>query len=440
MSDNDWRKRDETGGGDDSYGTDFGSDFGTVNFADDTSEEPALSLGGDSGGLPHWTEPPTGEMPSLALDDVDAWDTFQERSPSPDRGVDDDVLVIDEQSSRRRERERLVIGSDPTDERRRPVQDFGGEREQMRDITGGVPRAGQRPPQVRRAGPRGAATPSGGARDIPTAILTGVLLVGGFLGALMWRPAAVMLIVLAVVGIAAVEFYSKVTEKGYRPATFAGILTCAAAPLAAYWIGDAALPLVFTFGFIAISVGFVGATGVHAGPLPNVAITTMSTVWIGLLGSYAALILRYSVSPTVPEHTGTDTLLMVVVAVVANDIGGLLVGSMAGRTTLREWVSPNKTVEGLVGGAVLTIVAVFFVGSRNGTWDTTSEWLALALAVLVMAPLGDLVESMFKRNLDVKDFGSVIAGHGGVLDRFDALLFAMPATYYLMLVLQPWAS
>jgi len=60
--------------------------------------------------------------------------------------------------------------------------------------------------------------------------------------------------------------------------------------------------------------------------------------------------------------------------------------------------------------------------------------------VLVMAPLGDLVESMFKRNLDVKDFGSVIAGHGGVLDRFDALLFAMPATYYLMLVLQPWAS
>lgn len=418
MSDDIWRRRDETGG-DDSYGTDFGSDFGTINFADDATSEPALSFGeGDTGNLPHWTEPPTGEVESVS-DDTDVWGTFQQPATSSRRG------------------ERLVIGTDPTDERRRPARDFTGDvsRENVRDLTGGAPR-GPRPQPVRRSGSRGPSRGTG--RDMPTAVASALVLVAAFIGAIMWRPAAVMLIVLAVVGLAAVEFFSKVTEKGYRPATFAGILACVAAPLAAYWIGDAALPLVFVFGFLAISIGFLGASGVQSGPMPNVAISTLAMTWIGLLGSFAALMLRYSVTASVPGSAGTDTLFMVVVAVVANDVGALFVGASAGRTPLREWVSPNKTIEGAVGGAVATMLAVIVVGSQNGTWNSMGEWIALALVVAVMAPLGDLVESMFKRNLDVKDFGSLIAGHGGVLDRFDAFLFVLPSAYYLMLVLQPW--
>jgi phosphatidate cytidylyltransferase len=64
----------------------------------------------------------------------------------------------------------------------------------------------------------------------------------------------------------------------------------------------------------------------------------------------------------------------------------------------------------------------------------------MAAVISVMAPLGDLVESMFKRNLDVKDFGNLVRGHGGLLDRFDAFLFCLPAVYYLMRVLEPWTS
>ena len=104
---------------------------------------------------------------------------------------------------------------------------------------------------------------------MPTAVATGLVLIAAFFGTIMWRPAAVMLIVLAVVALAAVEFFSKVTEKGYRPATFAGLLACVSAPLAAYWIGDAALPLVFAFGFLAASIGFLGASGVQSGPRPS---------------------------------------------------------------------------------------------------------------------------------------------------------------------------
>lgn len=418
MTDDIWRRRDETGG-DDSYGTDFGSEFGTIHFADDQTSEPALSFGeGDTGNLPHWTEPATGEVPGVA-DDTDVWATFQQPS-TPTRRP-----------------ERLVIGTDPTDERRRPARDQSAEyaRDNVRDFTGPTPR-GPRPQPVRRAGARGPA--SGPGRDMPSAVASALVLVAAFIGAIMWRPAAVMLIVLAVVGLAAVEYFSKVTERGYKPATFAGILTCVAGPLAAYWIGDGALPLVMTFGFLAMSIGFLGASGVHSGPMPNVAISTLAITWIGLLGSYAALMLRYSTSGSVPSNAGTDTLFMLVVAVVANDVGALFAGSSIGRTPLREWVSPGKTIEGAFGGTIATVLAVIVVGSQNGTWNSMGEWIALALVVAIMAPAGDLVESMFKRNLDVKDFGSLIAGHGGVLDRFDSFLFVLPSVYYLMLVLQPW--
>ena len=76
----------------------------------------------------------------------------------------------------------------------------------------------------------------------------------------------------------------------------------------------------------------------------------------------------------------------------------------------------------------------------SDTWSSTSHLLMLGIVISIMAPLGDLTESMFKRNLDVKDFGAIIQGHGGVLDRFDGFLFALPAVYYLMLVIEPWTA
>jgi phosphatidate cytidylyltransferase len=470
MSDD--KRRDDTGG----YGTDFGDDFGTVEFADD-DKAPTISFGDDTGPLPHWTEPPTAELPrtpqaSAAEDDV--WSTFskpavQPTAPPPQaaeprlglfdepadpssgtyrdeptrevRYFDDESSVPTPAPAPRRE-SRLVIGSDPTDERLR--------RPEHRPAQGGQPRAGAatgptgRPPVTRGARPapsRDRRGPNYG-RDLPQAVTAGLIIAAAFIAALMWRPAAVMLFIVAVVGLASVEFFNKVTEKGYRPATFAGIAACIAGPLAAYWIGDGSLPLVFTFAFAAAAVGFIGAPGVQSGPLPNVAITTLASVWIGLLGSYAALIVRYSTeSYGVPGfNVGTDTLFIVAVGVVANDVFALFVGSAAGRTPLREWISPSKSVEGLIGGTVGTFLAVAIIGTQSGTWDRTSEWILLALIISVLAPIGDLVESMFKRNLDVKDFGTFIPGHGGVLDRFDGFLFVLPGAYYLMLVIQPWVQ
>jgi phosphatidate cytidylyltransferase len=274
---------------------------------------------------------------------------------------------------------------------------------------------------------------------MPAAIIAGVALAVLFVLATLWRPVGVLILIVVILAIAAFEYFGKVTEKGYRPAVAPGLAACVAAPLAAYWVGDSSLPLVVSFAFIAGAVGFVGAAGVESGPLPNMAITTLGVVWIGLLGSYAALIVRLS-NELGGNNIGTDTLFLVVLGVVANDIGALLVGSAVGKTPLRAWVSPAKTVEGVIGGTLMTIIVLFVVAlsDRSDTWDSVGDLLLLAIVIAVMAPLGDLAESMFKRNLDVKDFGSIIAGHGGVLDRFDAFLFVLPAAYYLTLVLEPW--
>ena len=107
---------------------------------------------------------------------------------------------------------------------------------------------------------------------------------------------------------------------------------------------------------------------------------------------------------------GTDTLCLLAIGVVANDVGALVLGSAAGKSPLRAWISPNKSVEGLFGGTVATILAMVIVGltDRSTTWNSAGDLIILGIVISIMAPLGDLTESMFKRNLDIKDFGTLV--------------------------------
>jgi phosphatidate cytidylyltransferase len=83
---------------------------------------------------------------------------------------------------------------------------------------------------------------------------------------------------------------------------------------------------------------------------------------------------------------------------------------------------------------------VVIIGLQSETWNSLTEWILLAAVVSIVAPLGDLLESVLKRSLGVKDFGTVLKGHGGVLDRFDGMLLALPTVYFLAVTLAPWAS
>jgi phosphatidate cytidylyltransferase len=434
-----------------------------TSFDDELAAE-RISFGtDDSGALPHWTDPPTGEIPKIAAtekpesptDDVDVWSSFASDSvvppevspaePEPPKDPtgelswhDDEATVEEVPPARttgrtavvaaaldepdRREPARITIGTDPSGMPRRPDP----------KRRGGAP---QRPPS------EGAAALATDGRNMPVAVASGLVLAAVFLALSMWRPAGVEALVTVALGLAALEYFSRVAEKGYRPVIAAGVAACVAAPLAAYWVGVSALPLVMALAFLVGAIGFIAADSIEAGPMPNMAITMLGIVWIGVLGSFAALILRWSNFGN-GTPWGTDTLVLIAVGVVLNDIGAYFVGSAIGKTPLRPWISPNKSLEGLLGGTALTLLAMLFIGMRDlsDTWSSTSHLLMLGIVISIMAPLGDLTESMFKRNLDVKDFGAIIRGHGGVLDRFDGFLFTLPAVYYLMLVIEPWTA
>jgi phosphatidate cytidylyltransferase len=155
--------------------------------------------------------------------------------------------------------------------------------------------------------------------------------------------------------------------------------------------------------------------------------TTLGAAWIGL-GLGFVLLLR-------EMHTeGRLIALTVVLAVFASDTLAYLTGRVVGRHALAPRLSPKKTWEGLVGG-IVGGVFVTFVALYDARHHYLSSWQAVVLGLVVVAAtvMGDLFESALKRDLEVKDTGRLLGGHGGVLDRVDALLFAAPAAYYLVL-------
>jgi phosphatidate cytidylyltransferase len=154
--------------------------------------------------------------------------------------------------------------------------------------------------------------------------------------------------------------------------------------------------------------------------------TVLGSAWIGL-GLGSLLVLR-----EMHSH-GRLIAFTVVVAVFAADTAAYLIGRVAGRHKLAPRLSPKKTWEGLIAGALAGVFATFVA-----LYDTRHHYLSapqsivLGIAVVAAAVVGDLFESALKRDLDVKDTGRLLGGHGGVLDRVDALLFAAPAAYFIV--------
>ena len=278
--------------------------------------------------------------------------------------------------------------------------------------------------------------PGEGERDVPAAFLTGIVLAGVALGSLMIGKGAFAIVAALVVLVAQGELFGVTVKQHQQPATAVGLVTGALMIAGAYYHGEAGILAMFSLGVVATFLWFIAGPAVHRkGAITHIGVTLMNIAYIPLLASY--LIVTLSIG-------GSDGKALVVAVIGLTfifDTAAFLVGSVWGgsffQRPLAPSVSPKKSIEGLIGATLITIiVAMALVPSFVGPFEEKRiESLALALVVAAAATLGDLAESLIKRDLGIKDMGSILPGHGGVLDRIDSLLFVAPATFLLFRVI-----
>ena len=443
---------------------------------------PVVSVGPATGEheLPHWTEPATGQIPAVVLGDGDPLEAerLAAASDAPQLLTEHDTrshadLIADLAAIEPEEPTVERLGALDTEERISDEEYLNfddveldprrrARRARRKQASGTDPFAAILPPDLVGPSaspasaeslppPPAAAVPAAasaraaddddpaaprrrraeqpvakaGGRDVRLASIVGAAMVVVALIAFKIGPAAAMVLIEVIIAAAGIEFYGAVQRAGFRPATLLGVAGVFALPLAAYWKGESAIPaivfLVFVFGIVWYLLGIGGA----GRPTANLGVTLLGLIWIGVFGSFAALLVD------VPSQ-GISLLLLAVVASVAHDVGGFFLGRAVGRSPLTA-VSPNKTIEGLIGGMASTLFVVFVFAIVLGVGDLSAgKALLLGLVLAVVAPLGDLAESLFKRDLGLKDMGTLIPEHGGLLDRFDGILFVLPATYYVV--------
>ncbi|RPI23480.1 MAG: hypothetical protein EHM57_03915, partial [Actinobacteria bacterium] len=239
-----------------------------------------------------------------------------------------------------------------------------------------------------------------------------------FLASLMWRPALIGVAMVAFV-IAAGEFYTVLMQKGHRPLALFGFFGLVGASLGTVAWGVIAIPMAFALTSLLILLFFAVVPG-RVKPLLSYSITIAVAAWAGL-GTFAF--------PIIESESYRTLVLAVVAAVALMDIAAYFVGRTLGRNQLAPVVSPKKTWEGLVGGVVVALLIGALL-HYFPPFELTSG-LLLGAVVAVVAPLGDLAVSVMKRSLGVKDMGAILPGHGGLVDRIDALLFVIPAAWAL---------
>jgi phosphatidate cytidylyltransferase len=433
--------------------------FPLSSSADD-ADEPAPEL-------PHWSDPPTGEFTAAGatlFDDEPApagesdWSAFSSGAPrwrdSDDAWSDDeDVSAFGDDETRigaldesDRPDPEDFFSFDEIDEPApgrsvfddAPAEPFYADDaddyfDDDAEIDDGDPRkivvgGGRISPGATRARTGGAtAAGVGGDRDIRQAAIVGVGLIAVAAILFILGPAWATILVVTVVTLAAAEFFTKVTEIGYRPATLLGVVGTAGLVIGAYHRGETAIPIAM-FLLLAFSMlWFLTGAGREQATL-NIGVTLLGFVWIGVFGSFAAALLGVQGGAGFGD-AGKGILFGAILATIAYDIGGYFVGRSVGTSTFSD-ASPNKTVEGLVGGCVAAITVALIYGFLSEPFGSLTDGLVLGVTVAIAAPLGDLCQSMIKRDLGIKDMGSVLPGHGGLLDRFDGLLFVLPAVYF----------
>ena len=270
----------------------------------------------------------------------------------------------------------------------------------------------------------------GPGRDVPTAFITGIVLAGLAVGAILIGPGAFAIFAGIVVLFAQGEFYLAMQKRHYQPATALGLVSGALVLGAGYYRGENAMLAIMALSLFATFLWYMTVPVQHRRNLvSNIAITVLGVAYIPLLAAYALAVLK------LPDGEGLT--LSIIGLTFVYDTAAFGVGYFWGSRPLAPNISPKKSWEGAIGATLVVIaVSVGVVGSSVTLLDTIGRSVGLAVVVALFAPLGDLAESLLKRDLEIKDMGGILPGHGGVMDRIDSVLFVAPAAFiYLRLIL-----
>lgn len=248
-------------------------------------------------------------------------------------------------------------------------------------------------------------------------------------------PLAALVLVVAVA--AALEFSAMAERKGARPLRGIGIPLCGALVLAAALAPEAGpdgagFGTILVAALLATAAAAIWTRGTEGEPLLSIAATLTGSVYAGALLSYG-IFLRHLPGTTGAPHA-TAIVLAPLLLTWASDTFAYFVGRAWGTRKLIPRVSPGKTVQGALGAVVGTIAVAIPYGVLLSSFETyrlgPGGAALFGLLVSVVAQVGDLAESLLKRDAGVKDSGALFPGHGGALDRVDSLLFTLPLAYY----------
>ncbi len=266
-------------------------------------------------------------------------------------------------------------------------------------------------------------------RDLPVAIAVGVVLVSLLIGTVLWSRAAFTVLVSGLVLVGLVETAREFRARGVRvsvPVLVVSALVMLVGAHQAGTAGQAVGILTLLFGAVVWELTDRDRRDV----IQRIGATILLGVWIPFLGSYAVLLHGR-------EEGGWIAIIATAAAAFVADVGAYFIGTRFGHRKLAPRVSPGKTWEGVLGGVAVAVAVAVLIYPLLGSEPLFGPGTAALFTAVVaaVATVGDLTESMLKRDLGVKDFGGIFPGHGGVLDRVDAILFALPVGYYLLDVL-----
>ncbi len=244
-----------------------------------------------------------------------------------------------------------------------------------------------------------------------------------------WRGGLYFLLLVNLIIVLGLrEFYLLLAAKGYRPYKVLGTI-CALAVSLYLYRGGAADSLIMTLALLAIMIGELFRKDM-ARSMNHIAVTLLGVLYVGWLGSHLIMLRELPQELGVDDRIGAELIFYAAVVTWAGDTLAYVVGIAVGRRKLLPRVSPKKTVEGAIGGLIGSAAAGTVCALTFMPFLTPLAGGVLGGCAGLLGQVGDLVESLLKRDAGIKDSAELIPGHGGVLDRFDSLLFVGPLLYY----------